>query len=92
MVVSDPLRPNGTVLATWFQGTHTSVNENVTQPNPGNANYAVANEADNNEVFKLSFPNTIDDIDEATNITVWTEGMDNVTNHPTWHFAATVPL
>lgn len=76
MVVSDPLRPNSTDANAWSEGDHTDVNEEVTQPDASGVGYLNANDiaADDNDVVTLGFPNTIDDVDEVTNITVWTLG------------------
>ena len=83
MVVSDPLRPNSTDANAWSVGDHTDVDEEVTQPNAGNSDLLSASDAagDDNDVNTMGFPNTIDDVDEVTNITVWTNG--NIVNTDT---------
>lgn len=70
------LRPNATVSNEWSIGNHTNVDEEVTQPAAGDDDCLVATngDGDDNQVVVLGFPNTITDVDEVTNITVWTYG------------------
>ena len=82
MVVSDPLRPNGTGANAWFSGDHTEVYEEVTQPDPGTVDQIRAQTAENDEIVELTFPNTIVDVGEVTNITVWTWGHVMDVNSP----------
>ncbi len=84
MVVSDPLRPNGTVLMEWSGGTgHADINNEVTDPDEDITTWIQADIAhgDDDDVCIVSFPNTIDDVDEVTNITVKTFG-DKITLNP----------
>jgi len=77
MVVSDPLRPNGTVLMEWVDGTgHGDINNEVTDPDEDITTFIRATTAagDDNDVCIVSFPDTIDDVDEVTNIQVKTFG------------------
>ena len=70
------LRPNATVTNEWYIGNHTGVDEDVTQPNipTGYPDDWASDPSDDNEIIVMGFPNTIDDVDEVTNITVWTYG------------------
>ena len=72
------IRPNSTGANAWETGDHTDLDEEVVQPNDGNQGEDVvaAGEitGDDNAVIELGFPNTINDVDEVTNITVWTNG------------------
>jgi len=82
MTVSDPLRPNGTSVNQWGYGDHTYVDEAVTQPNAGGGDTWNGYTDDNNEFIAMTFPDTIDDVDEVTNITVWTYGGVYSSHHP----------
>lgn len=67
------LRPNETVSNAWSIGDHTDINEDVTQPDISGVGFLTATESagDNNDIVVLGFPDTITDVDEVTNITVW---------------------
>ena len=74
MVVAT-IRPNSTIANPWFDAHHTYIDEEHNQPGDvGDDVLTIANKNDNDEVFTVGFPNTIDDVDEVTNITIWTRG------------------
>lgn len=79
------IRPNGNAIAqTWFDADFSYVDEEVNQPDAGGEDYANATLDDNNETFEVSFPDTIDDVDEVTNITIWTLGGSFSANPEIW--------
>ncbi len=74
------LRPNDTVSNAWSIGDHTDVDEEVVDPNGSDDVWWLATWAstDDNDIIIMGFPNTIDDVDEVTNITVKTLGEINL--------------
>jgi hypothetical protein len=78
-MVTTILRPNSTDANAWASGDHTDVDEEVTQPDDGDQVVPTLSASnlltDDNDVVTLGFPNTITDVDEVTNITVWSNGM-----------------
>lgn len=84
MVVTT-IRPDSNAIAqTWFDADFSYVDEAVNQPDAGGEDYANANADDNNETFEVGFPNTINDVDEVTNITIWTLGSSFSANPEIW--------
>ena len=81
------IRPNSTPVNQWFAGRdHTDVDEEVVQPNAGNQGTDViaASDimADDGQIESFGFPDTINDVDEVTNITVWSNGWQDGGNSP----------
>ena len=70
------LRPNGTEVNQWRWGDHTNIDDDVEDPEEGDGQTIMADEAngDDLDIITISFPNTIDDVDEVTNIRVKTDG------------------
>ena len=76
-MATDTLDPNSTVAHTWSGGAgHTNIDDGVRQPTIGDTSVisALFANGDDNDVEIVGFPNTIIDVGEVTNITVWTFG------------------
>ena len=78
------LRPNSTEVSTWLDASHSYIDEVIEEPDAGDDEYCSANSDDNNEVFTVGFPNTIDDVDEVTNIIIWTQAQTNAGDPEIW--------
>ena len=70
------IRPNSNAKTqTWFDASYSYVDDpGVEEPDNGDDTVSAANENDVDETFEVGFPDTIDDVDEVTNITIWTLG------------------
>ena len=73
-MTSTALDPNSTVAHTWSEGSgEPDIDDGVRQPDAGDTAYigATFGAGDDNQVEIVGFPNTIIDVGEVTNITVW---------------------
>lgn len=71
------LRPNADVANPWSRGDWDSINDVELQPaGSGDATYLEGWVGDNNSVYKCGFPDTITDVDEVSNVTVWCWGYE----------------
>lgn len=67
-------RPDGTEAGGWAGSqspNHEGINQGVTQPTAPDAENVTANDGDENDVDRYTFDNSIDDVDEVTQIKFW---------------------